>query len=61
MRRAIVLGVLLTFGVLSLAAAAYQAQQPSKIKIPEIRKVGFSPLGTRIWTGDPRWRLCFLA
>jgi len=30
--------VLLTFGVLSLAAAAYQAQQPSKIKIPEIRR-----------------------
>ncbi len=39
MRRAIVLGVLLTFGALSVAAAAYQAKQPSNIKVPEIRKV----------------------
>jgi cyclase len=41
MRRSIVLGLLLAFGTLSLAAAAYQGQtqQPANVKVPEIRKI----------------------
>jgi len=39
MKRGIVLGVLLASGGITLAAAAYQAPQPPKVKVPEIVKV----------------------